>query len=82
MIIRREIGEKGQVVIRKDIREFLQLRSGSHVIVEIEKDEVKLKPEEDINEFLEEFFTIARTKGKNLTLKDIRKLEEESYDLH
>ena len=82
MIIRREIGEKGQVVIPKDIREFLKLRSGSNVIFEIEKDEVKLKPEEDINEFLEEFFTIARTKGKNLTLKDIRKLEEESYDLH
>ncbi len=82
MIIRREIGEKGQVVIPKDIREFLKIRSGSNVIFEIEKNEVKLKPEENINEFLEEFFTIARTKGKNLTLKDIRKLEEESYDLH
>jgi len=41
----------------------------------------KTGKEEEIKKFLEEFFTIARTKGKDITLKEIRKIEDESYDL-
>ncbi len=81
MIIKRQIGEKGQVVIPKDIREFLKLKIGSKISFEIKDKEVILKQDEDIKEFLHEFFTIARTKNKDLTLEDLKKIEEESYDL-
>ncbi len=80
MIIKRQLGEKGQVVIPKDIRDALGLREGGEVIFEVVNNEVKIKKEEKIEEFLQEFFSIARLK-KNLTLVDLKKIEEESYDL-
>ena len=45
MIIKRQIGEKGQVVIPKDIREMLKIRSGENVIFEVKKEEVVIKSE-------------------------------------
>lgn len=81
MIIKRPIGEKGQVVIPKDIRKLLNLKKGEEVVFEVKDDEVNLKKDKDPKEFLEKFFTIARTRGKDLTFKDLRKIEEESYDL-
>ena len=80
MIIKRLLGEKGQVVIPKDIREMLKIRSGENVVFEIENNEVKLKKEEDAKKFLEEFFTIIKKK-KNITLEELKKIEDESYDL-
>ncbi len=83
----REIGEKGQVVIPVDIRELLKIRRGSKIIFEIEKtdngkEEIKIRSKrENTDELLNEFFSIARTKGKDLTLEDLKKIEDESYDL-
>ena len=42
MIIRREIGEKGQVVIPKDIRELLKLRHGSKIIFEFSPSNIAI----------------------------------------
>lgn len=81
MIIKREIGEKGRIVIPVDIRNMLGLRTRSKVIFEVENNEVKLKPDQDTEEFLNEFLSIARTNKKDLKLKDLNKLEDESYDL-
>mgnify|MGYP001593753287 CR=1 FL=1 len=82
MIIKRQIGEKGQVVIPKDIREMLKIRSGENVIFEVKKDEVVIKSEkkEDPKDFLEAFFNTIKKK-KKITLEEIRKIEDESYDL-
>mgnify|MGYP001619428923 CR=1 len=80
MIIRRQLGEKGQVVIPKDIRDMLRLREGEEVVFEVVNNEVKIKPEQDPEEFLEDFLNVPKPK-KNLTLKDLREIEEESYDL-
>jgi len=80
MIITRQIGEKGQVVIPRDIRIMLNLQAGSNVIFEVEKQEVRLKKKKDEKKILEEFFTIARN-GKDITLEDIKRIEEKSYDL-
>jgi len=81
MIIKRQLGEKGQVVIPKDIREFLKLRQGENIIFEVKNEEITLKKEQNAKEVLNDFFTIARTKRKDLTLKDLKKIEDESYDL-
>ena len=79
MIIEREIGEKGQLVIPKDIRRFLGLKKGQKVIFEVRKDEVVLRPEQDPEKFLEDFLNIPKT--KNITLKEIKRGLEEKYDL-
>ena len=79
MIIKRPIGEKGQVVIPKDIRELLGLKRGNDVVFEVDDNEVKLK-KEDPKDILEKFFTTIKKK-KNITLEEIRKIEDESYDL-
>ena len=82
MIIEREIGKKGQVVIPKDIRKLLGLQQGNNrIIFEIEDNEIKLKRKDSSKKILQKFFTIARTEGKDLTIKDLKKIEEESYDL-
>ena len=80
MIIKRSLGEKGQVVIPKDIREFLRLKMGSTIIFEIRNDAVVLKPEEK-EDALDKFLTVSRKKGSKITLKEIKELEDESYDL-
>ncbi len=80
MIIKRELGEKGQVVIPKDIREMLRLKSGERIAFEVREDEVLIKKEQDPKEFLKDFLDVPRPK-KNLTLKDLKKIEDESYDL-
>ena len=79
VIIKRYVGERGQVVIPKDIRKMLNIKN--EVVFEIKNNEVTIKQEQEVDNFLEEFFTIGRNK-KNIALKDIKKLEEESYGLH
>ncbi|MBS3066299.1 AbrB/MazE/SpoVT family DNA-binding domain-containing protein [Candidatus Pacearchaeota archaeon] len=73
MISKREIGEKGQVVIPKDIREFLGLDKGVKITFEVRGDEVILKNEQDPNKFLEEFFNVPN-KEKKGSAKEIKKI--------
>ena len=80
MKIERELGAKGQVVIPKDIRHLLGLKRGRKVVFEVHNHEVFIKAEQDVEAFLEDFFSRSRLK-KNLTLQDLKKAEAESYDL-
>lgn len=80
MKIRREIGEKGQVVIPKDIREYLGLRKGERVIFEIVGKEVKISQERSAEEIVEDFVNIPKLK-KRLNVKEMKKILEEQYDL-
>lgn len=80
MQIRRTLGEKGQIVIPKDIREYLGLKPGSEVIFEIEDDKVVIKPRKDPRKFIEEFTSTPR-KLKKIDIEKIEKILEEEYDI-
>lgn len=80
MIIKREIGEKGQVVIPKDIREFLGLKVREEVVFEIRNNnEVILKKQEDPEEFLKDFLNVPKIKRK-INTKELKKIYEEQYE--
>ena len=79
MIIKREIGEKGQVVIPKDIREHLGLKIGEKVVFEVKDDKVTLKKEES-ERFLEEFLDVPNKLRRPISTKEIKKIILEQYD--
>ena len=77
MIIKREIGEKGQVVIPKDIREYLGLDIGSNIVFEVKDNQVAIKKEQDPEEFLKDFLDTPKIKrGK----KSIKEMILDQYD--
>ncbi len=80
MYIKRNIGEKGQVVIPKDIRNYLGLKPGSEVLFEMKGKEVLLKHPVDPRKFVEDFGNVPN-KLKKVNMKEIEKILEEEYDL-
>mgnify|MGYP001619359258 CR=1 FL=1 len=81
MIIKREIGEKGQVVIPKDIRDLLGLRKGIKVIFEIKDEKVFLRPEGNPEEFIKDFLNVPN-KRKNGSVKEIKRLILEENEIY
>jgi len=83
MRITRDVGEKGQVVIPKDIRELLRIDKRKKVVFEINNDEVTLKSDEEPEKFLQELFDSPKLK-KRLTSKQIKNviLEQYNEELH
>ncbi len=79
MIIKREIGEKGQVVIPKDIREHLGLNIGVNIIFEVRDNEVVLRKEEDGKKFLRDFLNVPKIKRK-IDVKELKKIYGEQYE--
>jgi len=78
MIIKREIGEKGQIVIPKDIREHLGLDIGVNITFEVDNNKVILKKADNANEIVEDFFNTPKI-NKKLTSKELKKIFEEQY---
>lgn len=84
MRIRRKIGQKGQIVIPKVIREYAGMMAGDEVIMEVREREVIIRSGVDPKEFVESFCSVA---GKKLTKKiDLEELlereAEERFALH
>ena len=79
MIIRREIGEKGQIVIPKDIRKHLGLDIGINITLEVKDDELVKKKEKDPIATVEDFFNTPKIK-KKISTKELKKLYEEQYE--
>ena len=84
MRFRRKIGEKGQIVIPKDIREYVGLMPGDEVVMEVREKEVVIRSGVDPREFVESFCSVV---GKKLTKKiDLEGLlereAEERFALH
>lgn len=81
MNIKRTLGEKGQVVVPKDIREHLGIKPGSEVIFEVRGNEAVIRPSKSPREIVEDFCSLRKKLRKRLTLKDLKRIEAESYDL-
>ena len=78
MKIKREIGEKGQIVIPKDIREHLGLDFGTNVTFEVKDNEVIIKKEKNPIEIVEDFFNTPKLK-KKISIKELKEKYEEEY---
>lgn len=84
MKLRRKIGQKGQIVIPKLVRESASIKPGDDVIIEVRDEEIVIKAGTAPEEFVESF---CSTTGKKLTKKiDLEKLiaqeAEEEFALH
>jgi len=64
----RRVGQKGQIVIPKVIREFLAVGPGDAVILEVRGREVLIRPRVEPVEFVEDF---CLTGGGSLAIKSI-----------
>ncbi|MEK6894025.1 MAG: AbrB/MazE/SpoVT family DNA-binding domain-containing protein [Nanoarchaeota archaeon] len=80
MITKRSLTEKGQLVIPKDMRNYLKWKNKENVVIEVKNNAVLIK-KDNSNEALERLLTLSRKKGNKITLGEIRKIEEESYDI-
>ncbi len=81
MNIKRTVGEKGQVVVPKDIRDYLGIKPGTEVIFEVKEKELVIKPAKSPKEFVEEFCNIVPKKyKKKLDIKKIKKIIDEQYE--
>jgi len=79
MIVKRTIGPKGQVVIPKDLRDYLGVEPGSEVVFEVRENEVVLKPGRAPAELVEEYVSIVASKLKNRIDLD-KMIEEEAVE--
>jgi len=78
MHAKRKIGQKGQIVIPKVVRESLGIGPGDEVVMEIREKEILIKPEVDPVRFVNDFCSIT---SKKLTKKiDLEKLFEEEAE--
>lgn len=80
MLIKRVVGERGQVVLPKDIREQFGLRAGSEITFDARDDEIVVKPALTPEEFVDEF---CRTR-KKIKMKDgvkwLKRVLDEQYE--
>lgn len=72
------IGEKGQIVIPKDVRDHLGLKVGSEIIFEIKDREIVLRARSSPEEFVERF-TNTTKKVRKLDINRTKKVLEEEY---
>ena len=78
MNIRRKLGQKGQLVIPKVVREFLGIKPGDEVVIEVREKEVLIKRGVDPERFVEDFCSLT---GRKLTKKvDLEKLLEREVE--
>ena len=81
MEIIRQLKPKGIIVIPRDIRKQIKLEEGDAISFTTEGERIIIeKKQQDIAAFLKHFLRYQK-KGKSITLKELKKIEDESYDL-
>jgi AbrB family looped-hinge helix DNA binding protein len=79
MRIRRKIGQKGQIVIPKVIRESAGIEPGDDILMEVKENEVVIRPGTDPEAFVESFCSVTKRKlTKKLDLEKL--LQQEAED--
>lgn len=78
---KRTMGERGQIVLPKKLRERFNLGPGKKVIIEETENAIILKPEQDPKAFVEEFVSVPR-KVKKIGISDVKRILEEEYEVH
>lgn len=82
MNIKRSVGEKGQVVLPKDIRDYVGIKPGSEVFFEVRGKEIIIKPSADPKQFVEDFCSIVpKNKRKSIDIKKIKRIRDEQYEV-
>lgn len=84
MEIRRKIGPKGQLVIPKVVREFLGIKPGDEVVMEVRGRDVFIRPQMSPEKFVDAFCSIVSEKlREKVNLEKLLEGEaEESLVLH
>ena len=78
MILRRKLGQKGQLVIPKVVREFLGIKPGDEVMIEIREKEVLIRPGVDPERFVDDFCSLTERRLKKRV--DLERLLEEEVE--
>ncbi len=78
MNITKKLGQKGQLVIPKVVRDFLGIKPGDVVVIEIREKEVLIKPGVDPERFIDDFCSLTQRKLKKKV--DLEKLLEEEVE--
>ncbi|MBC7113151.1 MAG: AbrB/MazE/SpoVT family DNA-binding domain-containing protein [Candidatus Methanomethyliales bacterium] len=83
MSITRRVGSKGQIVIPKVFREFLGVRPGEEVVMEIVEKELRIRSEVDPEKFMEDFCFSPKKLTRKIDLEKVLGEEvEERFALH
>lgn len=72
------MGPKGQIVIPKDVREYIGLKPGTRVIFEVREGELVIRPETNPEKIVEEFCSIVSKKLEKTI--DVKKIIQEEYE--
>ena len=78
MFVKVRVGPKGQIVIPKVVREFLGIKAGDEVMMEIRGKELLIKSKVEPEKFVNDFCSITERK---LTEKvDLKKIIKEEVE--
>jgi AbrB family looped-hinge helix DNA binding protein len=76
-MLSRKVLAKGQVVIPKTIRQLLGINEGDDMVIDVDKDRIILSKKSDVSEIFSE---VVERKGKNISMKDIKRDLEARYE--
>jgi len=78
MRLAKTLGQKGQLVIPKVVRDFLGIKPGDVVVIEVREKEVLIRPGMDPERFVGDFCSLT---DRKLTEKvDLERLLEEEVE--
>jgi len=85
MKFRRKVGQRGQIVVPKIIREYVGITPGDEVFIEVREKEVVITPSVDPKDFVESFCSAVGKKklSEKIDLESLLEQEvEERFALH
>jgi len=82
MEVKKVIGERGEIVIPRSIRDYLGMKPGSKISLIVREKELVIRPVHSPKEFVEDFTRVPKKLKKKVDIKKlIEKQMEERYDI-